>query len=188
MNFILEDTMKADGFTKTEYKTENVRVYYKQHTYNGKPCWKGYIFSGRGAKPKNKYNIFLKAEDYIKTVKSILNAIRYKKELKEKQKQEANEFAATVKVGDIFVNSWGYDQTNVTSRQVVEKKGMTIKLKEIYNETMKAESSMSSMVKPVKDSFKENEEVITKRITGSYINGIGSRWDGKEDYYCSWYA
>lgn len=69
-----------------------------------------------------------------------------------------------VKVGSIFVASWGYEQTNVNAYQVIECKGKsTVLLKEISLETVEQTSFNSEYVRPVKDSFFK-EEIYRKRI------------------------
>ncbi len=62
-----------------------------------------------------------------------------------------------VSVGDVFVNSWGYDQTNVEYYQVIGLKGTsTAILKEIGSKRVDSYSSMSGTVKPSKDCFIED--------------------------------
>lgn len=71
-----------------------------------------------------------------------------------KQKQAVNKYG--VKVGDIFVMSWGYEQTNVNYFQVVETKGeYMVKIREIAYKIVEVETSMSSYVAPAKDNFLE---------------------------------
>lgn len=62
-----------------------------------------------------------------------------------------------VKVGDVFVNSWGYEQTNTEFYQVVGLKGKsTVILKEIMKQHGEAYSPMSGTVKPRLNQFLEN--------------------------------
>ena len=103
-------------------------------------------------------------------------------------RKEAQE---NVKKGDIFVASWGWEQTNVDAYQVVEKKGATVTLREIALETVEgSEGFMSDRVRPVLNHF--IGEAFTKRITGRGINIDEVRYaapaaEGK-DFYRSWYA
>lgn len=70
-----------------------------------------------------------------------------------------------VKVGDIFVSMWGYDQTNVDYYQVTALKGKTmVVLQAIGYEVVGHNGFMQSTVKPVRDNFIEGEEPITKKI------------------------
>jgi len=59
-----------------------------------------------------------------------------------------------VKVGDIFYISWGYDQTNVNFFQVIELVGnVSVRIKEISDEHVRSNCSMSGYVKPVRNKF-----------------------------------
>jgi hypothetical protein len=101
----------------------------------------------------------------------------------------------SVIVDDIFVSSWGYEQTNVDAFQVVEKKGSgTVVLRPIACrpvEGTEVSHGMAQNVVPVHNAF-IGEETITKRITeyGIKINSYSSafQWDGKREFYNSWYA
>lgn len=101
------------------------------------------------------------------------------------------EAIAKVKKGDIFVASWGWEQTNVDAYQVVEKKGATVALREIALESIEgSEQFMSDRCRPLLNRF--IGERFTKRITGRGINIDDVRHatpaeEGK-DFYRSWYA
>ena len=97
----------------------------------------------------------------------------------------------SVKEGDIYVASWGWEQTNIDAYQVVAKKGATVTLREIAVASVEgSEGFMSDRVVPVKDEF--IGDAFKKRITGKYINiddvrSAGPAEEGKE-FYRSWYA
>ena len=96
-----------------------------------------------------------------------------------------------VKEGDIYVASWGWEQTNIDAYQVVAKKGATVTLREIAVASVEgSEGFMSDRVVPVKNEFIGGE--FKKRITGKHINIDDVRMatpaeEGKE-HYRSWYA
>ena len=97
----------------------------------------------------------------------------------------------SVKVGDIYVASWGWEQTNIDAYQVVAKKGATVTLREIAVASVEgSEGFMSDRVVPVKDEFIGGE--FKKRITGKYINiddvRMASPAEEGKDFYRSWYA
>jgi hypothetical protein len=101
----------------------------------------------------------------------------------------------SVIVDDIFVSSWGYEQTNVDAFQVVEKIGnASVVLRPIACRAVKGTEishGMAQNVVPVHNAF-IGEETFTKRITeyGIKINSYSSafQWDGKREFYNSWYA
>ena len=90
--------------------------------------------------------------------------------ISKKATEKTNRFG--VKVGDVFVNSWGYEQTNIDFWQVVELKGQTqIILRAIKSEGRNIEWCQR-MVKPVKDAFTSHYEgeTIRKTVKGTTEN------------------
>ena len=118
-------------------------------------------------------------------------AAALKEERKVARAAARKEAVENVKKGDIFVASWGWEQTNVDAYQVVEKKGATVTLREIGLDTIYgSEGHMSDRVRPVKNLF--IGEAFTKRITGRGIKISDCQYaspaeEGK-DFYRSWYA
>jgi len=107
-------------------------------------------------------------------------------------KQEPAE--VPIAVGDIFYDSWGYDQTNIDWWQVVQitGSGKSVKIRPI-NGKYKETGFMSGQTTPLKGKFKGS--AITKRwgiSSGSvYINspsghGWCSKWDGKPKFSSSY--
>ena len=98
----------------------------------------------------------------------------------------------SVKEGDIYVASWGWEQTNIDAYQVVAKKGATVTLREIAVASVEgSEGFMCDRVVPVKNEFIGGE--FKKRITGKYINiddvrSAGLVEDAEKSFYRSWYA
>jgi hypothetical protein len=91
-----------------------------------------------------------------------------------------------IKAGDIFYNSWGYDQTNIDFYQVVATTAKTISLRKIKGFSTDYDARlMYGNKKAVKDSF-ANDEIIRKtpylfdgewRISFEY--GAGCQWHGE---------
>lgn len=92
------------------------------------------------------------------------------------QKEIKNMFG--VKVGDVFVMSWGYDQTNVDFFQVVEIKGaQMVKIREIAQRVTDRESAgMSEYVRPSVGSFLSKGHFCTdKNGADGNNNGINKK-------------
>ena len=69
----------------------------------------------------------------------------------------------SVSLGDVFVSSWGYEQTNTCFYQVIALRGKkTAVLRRIAAQQVKADSAMSGELKPVLNDFKG--EPVTRRI------------------------
>jgi len=103
---------------------------------------------------------------------------------------------APVKVGDIFYNSWGYDQTNIDWYQVVavSPSGKTCKIRRIEGK-LKETGFMSGQTVPNPNKWhKQYPKVLQKkiRVSGKEVNlpmehGWCPMWDGKPKH-SSWYA
>jgi len=130
--------------------------------------------------------------DYVKGfIAGRKEAAALKEERKVARAAARKEAVENVKVGDIYVAIWGWEQTNVDAYQVVGKKGATVTLREIGLETIEGtEGHMSDVVRPVKDWF--IGEAFTKRITGEYIRisdcQRASLTEEGKTFYRSWYA
>lgn len=119
--------------------------------------------------------------------------------LERKAKQKAANALVTVKVGQIFHYSWGYDQTNCDFYQVISVKGKTAVLKAIGSRIVKgSEGFMCCNLVAVKDSFLSGNraETITKRVQAGYNGeamfsmdfGSLTLTDESTPHYSSWYA
>ena len=98
---------------------------------------------------------------------------------------------AKVAIGDMFVYSWGWEQTNIQFYQVTNIKGQTLELREV-KQNRRATGDMTGYCTPIYDDFK-NEKPWNKRIKclsdgKPYVStefGWCSLWDGGEE---SWTA
>lgn len=105
-------------------------------------------------------------------------------------------------IGDIFYNSWGYEQTNVTFWQIIKLTEKTVWFQPIAKETVETYTTMSGTVIPIPDKFihyplaKTKQSIVRKRIDSTnYPNELyGNRsWDtfyryqGKPVYESSYY-
>lgn len=74
----------------------------------------------------------------------------------------------SIAIGDIFVCSWGYDQTNIDFYQVIKRTAKTVSVRKI-REKHEPAYSMANYIMPIKDSFLDGntrfEEEYGKPIT-----------------------
>jgi len=139
-----------------------------------------------------------KALDYAKkTEKEMMDRIKDRQERKQKIALENKNVKASdfYQIGDIIVNSWGYDQTNVDFYQVVAMTNKTIKIKEICDKMVENsgyDNGMACHTRPIKDAFVQDGDeykLIVKK--GGDLSQVRSyyfsKWDGR-DMYKSWYA
>lgn len=104
---------------------------------------------------------------------------------------------ATVRIGDIFHTSWGYEQTNVEFYQVVSLHGTkTVGLCEIASQIVKDTGGYSARVRPVPDKFISDEVYKRRvRVRGSGSYSVSVRFESyrsayltspDETHHCSW--
>ena len=164
---------------------------------NGKPALK--VWKPKATKPHIHYYF----TDEERRAKCLASAIaNHKNHIDRVQARKADrkgtpEMLNTVKIGDIFHFSWGYEQTNVDYYQVIDKNGYMLTLREICCKRTNTETGngMADYVTAVKDAFVEESEPFQKKLQFSgnkpYITmksfGWCSLWDGRECYR-SWYA
>ncbi len=98
-----------------------------------------------------------------------------------------------IKKGDIFYNSWGYEQTNIDYYQVVKTTKKTISLTRIkgtaedYNN-----SGMTGSVIPLKDNFVDDEVIrktpylLDNNWYVKFNHGIGKQWEGEAMRFSSY--
>ena len=136
---------------------------------------------------KNKYDWYYKFRDKKQMDKYISDyfckvemANKHKAEQKLNKEKDKAEFFESIKVGDIFVDSWGYDQTNVDFYLVTKKLKASIKIVKIGSKVV-ATSIGSEMVVPVPDAVIGEEK--TKIPQDGYIKtssySLARLWDGK---------
>jgi|DEB0MinimDraft_10_1074344.scaffolds.fasta_scaffold132116_1 hypothetical protein len=144
------------------------------------------------------FNNYEKALDYAKkTEKEMKDRIKDRQERKQRIALENKNVNASdfYEIGDIIVNSWGYEQTNVSFYQVVGITKRTIKTKQISQEMVEGSGNSNGMaceVMPKKDAFivdgKEYKHIVNK---DGYLSQPESyyhfhKWEGKPEYK-SWY-
>ena len=110
---------------------------------------------------------------------------------------------ATVKVGDVFVESWGYEQTNIDFYEVVEvtPSGKSVRLREIAAKAVEI-GETTFLVPAVGNYLEPNgwDRVGKKAADGSFLKRLttgyrgqpylrmssysgASLWDGERAYY-----
>ena len=165
--------------------------------HGGKPT--ALRFVGKSSKPRDHYRYNSEAERADADSKFIAQTQEVAA-MKAKDRAERKALKATphtLKVGDIMVSSWGYEQTNVDFYQVVGLRGsFIVQLRQICKKECESTGylTMAGMCIADKDSFLEgkNGEMFEKRVhAGNRFNlesySHASQWDGKPTYY-SWYA
>lgn len=118
---------------------------------------------------------------------------------KEERKAEKKAMTNHAEIGDILVNSWGYEQTNTDFYQVIKltNKGVYIKPIASRLESEEGLSDMAGYTYPLADHFLDQPEkfCVCKSTGRSYSVAVGkynfqsaTLTDPREKHYCSWYG
>jgi hypothetical protein len=162
------------------------------------------------ATPKGKYRtektlynyVYATMEDAITYAEKYITEVERVSKKREEEKEKKRLLNADVKasdfykVGDIVVNTWGWEQTNVDFYEVVEVKNKTILINEIggmVEEGSEYSHGMACNVLPVKGNFIVGGDSYKLRVkNGGTLSNPASyyymhKWDGRPEYK-SWYA
>ena len=134
-------------------------------------------------------NILSNPEEHWLTYPEKLKVQKQKWKLEKKENLE--KVKGNIKIWDIFVYSWGYEQTNIDCYQVISQKGTILELREIWKEIIETTWPFSDRVKPKPNSFIKDWEVIRKRLNSSWWISLNHwnwyLWDWKDTYHRSWW-
>jgi len=143
---------------------------------------------------KNVIHLRFKTEERMvefltKDVETRFAKIETKNKAKVEQKEKLEIERDSVKVGDIFVDCWGYEQTNVDAYEVVAKPSKaTVVLRSIAVESIEDTSYCSDRVKPIKGNFTSGE--FKKRLNGNTIKmssfSHAFKAEEKDTFHRSW--
>lgn len=187
--------MKERYFTQQAIVTEYPDTDMVVGTYeapNGRPY--AIAYQGKSSRPYFHYRFRDEESRAQYIARAVANRTTY---LKRKAQRKADEAkarklaAVQVAVGDIFVYSWGWEQTNVSFYEVVEKRGAsTVILREIGAERTETGRLCGEAV-PCPGQFLDPSEPLTKRIAATSTSspcfsmdyGIASKWSGTPVYW-----
>ena len=130
-------------------------------------------------------------EDLNSYCDGVINSKQANEAAKAVRKERNKIEAESVNVGDVFVSSWGWEQTNIEFYQVVSKPSKaTVVLRRIAPRTVRETGWASADVAPVVDAFIGEEE--KHRLSGQWItfNSYKSarKTDPNQAHHSSWYA
>jgi hypothetical protein len=100
-----------------------------------------------------------------------------------------NEIAHDIAPGDIFYNSWGWEQTNIDFYQIIAATKKTVKIQQVNQTRNYNASSMTGKTSAIPNDFISDETLRKKPYFWSgewrlnFEHGSGCRWDGDELTY-----
>jgi hypothetical protein len=158
----------------------------------GFPTAKVYTETAKGR--KTRYNFWFRTEAArdewaLKTANEMLNEERQKAARKAEAKAAAK--SHTVKSGDVFCHSWGYEQTNIDFYEVVKVSGQMLELRQTMQETIE-HLQCGGVVVPRKGEY-YGDKSLKKRINfhkgTPYISmpyGWCPIWEGRPESFTNY--
>ena len=163
--------------------------YVSQFRDAKKPCVK--IWKSNGAHPFANYyfHTLEQRSDYVdRQIKSAQSHLEHKAERQTKRR----EFRHTLKVGDILVDSWGYDQTNIDYFQVIKAEEFFVTVREIASKRIPgSDGFMSCRVTPDKNNFigpPQRKKVCQSNSIKTHSFSWARLCTENSEHYNSWYA
>ena len=156
-----------------------VYTYERMYRDGVTPILCGIAFYGKGQKPIWNFS-FRNEGDRQRRIDETVKQYKSWEERKQKRQQERKEYKHDLKVGDILVSSWGYDQTNISWYQVVEISEKTVKIQEIGSK-----SAQGNNVVPIKGNF-VGQPMLKKVLPSKSIRitsfAYAHPWNGEPRY------
>ena len=167
-------------------------VVYLQRTQAGRPAAMG--FAGKATRPSFNYQ-FKDDDGRAQYVDEYIKGLIARDALKLQRRAEQKAFDARnfLDVGDVIVNSWGYDQTNVDFYVIQSVSAKFVTVQPCSSElTGGAGHSMSGyrIAKPETMHGEITRHGVYAFGSDARINfkyGSAQKWDGQPEF-CSWYA
>ena len=151
--------------------------------------WAATVWAGKKEKP------FFQSAKTMDEAEAVINGCfeaQRKTEHLRKEKRDGRKAVNAPdfwQVGDVVVNSWGYDQTNVNFYQVTSVKARMVEIRPIAQNTNDDGGPQGGKCAPVRYQF--TGEAVSKRVMAggciSFPCGSGSKWNGRA-VRCSSYA
>jgi len=178
---------------KLQKTPEHLKLSLYVSPYKDGFC-KAMLFKGKQNKPlwHFRFKSVEKMEQHIDNeIQLKQNSYEYSENYKAEMKAKRERLSKSIKPGDIFNYSWGWEQTNQNFYQVIKKKTpYTLVVREIGCETVEELSWASAHVKPVKDSFFGEEFTVRLNMYGGFKRSCGTAnlINENDKFYKSWYA
>jgi len=134
---------------------------------------------------------FPNAEQRQQRIDLFFNGLTQSAQMKADRRAERTK-PHTLTTGDIVINSWGWEQTNVDFYEVIKATKNFVELRNIGSQSVEGSTLAHGMADYVVANPEAKGENVTRHRAdvNGYVNfkhGSGGKWDGKP-HYRSWYA
>ena len=179
--------LKMNNAVAVDSKGADARIFSWDAEKAGNKEFYAMAFVGKAQKPTWMYK-FRSENDRQNHIDKTIESAKSRKEEKTKRMDERKEYQHDLKVDDILVASWGYDQTNIDFFQVIKVVGKKIVIRKIASKVVDSGSTQNKVV-AVKDSFIDEPMIKIPKsgYNGKVVVKIASYeyaylWDGTPRY------
>lgn len=166
------NTMTRDSFKNPGYELVNANPSLGLEVFCSADGVYAMGFKGKAVKPSFHYR-FRSVEHRNTFVNDFVKGVLAAAEAKRIRKEEQASKPIELKMGDVLVSSWGYDQTNVDYYQVVAMVGKTkVSIRQICKHSEET-SSMVGVCTPIQNQFC-GEEMTRRIINGNSVKIAGN--------------
>lgn len=148
----------------------------------------GVAFAGNAEKPTWHYR-FASREALVSRVRELADSRRAHAERIASRKAARKAFRHTIKVGDIFTCSWGYEQTNVDFYECVATKTKTIVVRAISGKTVSTDGGWTGYCVPQPGVFIGDARTVVVDESNGFKPRSYSHarlWNGQPERYSTY--
>lgn len=187
---------KGNGYTVVRSKEAAVVFAFKKTEPvrpGGDPAYYCKCWVGKRSRTEWYYRFRTFGEMETQCNQVVTNVKHWEAAKKERAAQrKAAKASDHYSVGDILVNSWGYEQTNVDFYEVVRVMAKSIELREIGSRITGETGYMSGTCQPIPGSFREGADGFRKTVgSQGYVgfkHGGSHKWEeGKDERWSSYH-
>lgn len=184
----------ARGLPGTTVPNTDIEYWLTPRSSGSSEIWTLTLFAGKANKPL-VHTMYRTEEQAMAEVRQWATIRSQRAEAKALKSQERKDYVPDISVGDVYVSSWGYDQTNVNWYQItaVSSTGKSVIVRQIESDVVSSGQG-TDMVMPVKNNFTRHAPI--KCIPQKGYKGEPSlristsqtarKWDGKPQHATSW--
>lgn len=185
-----------EGAKKIDTKDDRFEAYVGDRKHpSGLTYPVGIVFVGKAQKPSFIYRFRSMEEAFKSTLGYVLKmqVVMDDREVAKAKRKALRNVPHTMKVGDILVSSWGYEQTNINFYEVTALRGtQSVVLMEIASSVVRNETSVDYVI-PVQGAFltdgyrardRKGKELVKRVFEDRYVKisdyEYAYRWEGRE--------
>lgn len=154
-------------------------------------CYK--VWFGRSKRPFHENRFFFsrygnqgeinRDREYEIAFSNTVDISKQRDERNKKNRDERKNYKHNIEVGDIFLTSWGYDQTNVDFYEVIGVLDKSVVVVEVGQKMIRSDRGSEYVVPDKRAKGTKKFRCVVRPGGGFKVDGhYASKWDGKPEY------